>query len=54
MTLNERKIQKGIAMSKFRKKRNEYGKVSYQQEKRSNLLDEYTISFNDYEHYETE
>ena len=49
MTLNERKIQKGIAMNKFRKKRNEYGNVSYQQERRSNLLDEYTISLNDYE-----
>jgi hypothetical protein len=53
MTLNERKIQKGIAMNKFRKKRNEYGNVSYQQERRSNLVDEYTISLNDYEFEET-
>jgi len=53
MTLNEEKIKKGIAMNKFRKKRNEYGNVSYQQERRPILVEEYTIPFNDYEFEET-
>jgi hypothetical protein len=53
MTLNEEKIKKGIAMNKFRKKRNEYGNVSYQQERRPILVEEYTIPFNDYEPGET-
>ena len=49
MTLNERKINKGIAMNKMNQIKNNIGNVSYQQERRKNLFEEYTIHFDDYE-----
>ena len=49
MTLNERKINKGIAMNKMNQIKNNIGNVSYQSERRNNLLEEYTIHFDDYE-----
>ena len=49
MTLNERKIKKGIAMNKMNQIKNNIGNVSYQQERRKNLFEEYTIHFDDYE-----
>ena len=49
MTLNERKIKKGIAMNKMNQIKNNIGNVSYQSGRRNNLLEEYTINFNDYE-----
>jgi len=49
MTLNEKKIKKGIAMNKFRSMRNNIGNVSYQQNRKPNLLEEYNINFSDYE-----
>ena len=49
MTLNEKKIQKGIAMNKMNQIKNNIGNVSYQLERRKNLFEEYTIHFDDYE-----
>ena len=49
MTLNEKKIQKGIAMNKMNQIKNNIGNVSYQSERRKNLFEEYTIHFDDYE-----
>ena len=49
MTLNERKINKGIAMNKMNQIKNNIGNVSYQLERRKNLFEEYTIHFDDYE-----
>ena len=49
MTLNERKINKGIAMNKMNQIKNNIGNVSYQSERRKNLFEEYTIHFDDYE-----
>ena len=49
MTLNENKIQKGIAMNKMNQIKNNIGNVSYQSERRKNLFEEYTIHFDDYE-----
>ena len=49
MTLNERKIKKGIAMNKMNQIKNNIGNISYQQERRKNLFEEYTIHFDDYE-----
>ena len=49
MTLNERKINKGIAMNKMNQIKNNIGNISYQLERRKNLFEEYTIHFDDYE-----
>ena len=49
MTLNERKIKKGVAMNKMNQIKNNIGNVSYQSERRKNLFEEYTIHFDDYE-----
>jgi len=49
MTLNERKIKKGVAMNKMNEIKNNIGNISYQQERKKNIFEEYTIHFDDYE-----